>query len=141
MLPEGVVAVLAACLLFVLPVGGAHREFTFTWRQAVGIDWGTLLLFGGGLSLESQLFKSGLAASAGEALVAWTGAQGSLSLAYLFAFVALILTETTSNTAATTVVCPLAIAAAQAAGVSPAPPTMAARSCELSLHATGLNPT
>lgn len=126
MFPEGVVAVLAASLLFVLPVRLAHGEFTLNWRQAAAIDWGTLLLFGGGLSLGSQLFKSGLAASAGQALVAWTGATGTLSLAYLFAFVALILTETTSNTAAATVVCPLAIAAAQAAGVNPVPPTVAA---------------
>lgn len=126
MLPEGVVAVLAACLLFVLPVRRGPLEFTLTWRQAASIDWGTLLLFGGGLSLGSQLFRSGLAASAGQALVAWTGATGTLSLSYLFALVALVLTETTSNTAAATVVCPLAIAAAQAAGVSPVPPTVAA---------------
>ncbi|MFN3413028.1 MAG: SLC13 family permease, partial [Thermoanaerobaculum sp.] len=119
MLPEAVVAVLAACLLFVLPVRLAKLEFTLTWRQAVGIDWGTLLLFGGGLSLGNQLFKQGLAASAGKALVAWTGASTTLGLAYLFALVALVLTETTSNTAAATVVCPLAIAAAEAAGVSP----------------------
>lgn len=126
MLPEGVVAVLAACLLFVLPVRLSKLEFTLTWRQAVDIDWGTLLLFGGGLSLGTQLFKQGLAAEAGKALVAWTGASSTLSLAYLFAFVALVLTETTSNTAAATVVCPLAIAAAEAAGVSPVPPTVAA---------------
>lgn len=125
-LPEGVVAVLAASCLFLLPVRLSSLEFTLSWRQAANIDWGTLLLFGGGLSLGSQLFKSGLAASAGKALVAWTGATGTLSLSYLFAFVALVLTETTSNTAAATVVCPLAIAAAQAAGLSPVPPTVAA---------------
>jgi len=36
-----------------------------------------------------------------------------------------VLTETTSNTAAATMVCPLAIAAAQAAGVSPVAPAVA----------------
>jgi sodium-dependent dicarboxylate transporter 2/3/5 len=37
----------------------------------------------------------------------------------------MVLTETTSNTAAATMVCPLAIAAAKAAGVSPAAPAIA----------------
>lgn len=125
LLPEGAVAILAASLLFVLPVRWSRLEFTLSWREAARIDWGTLLLFGGGLSLGSQLFKSGLAASVGHALVAGTGASSTLSLSYLFAFAALLLTETTSNTAAATVVCPLAIAAAQAAGVNPIPPTVA----------------
>ncbi|MGC8916481.1 MAG: SLC13 family permease [Thermoanaerobaculum sp.] len=125
-LPEGAVAILAASLLFVLPVRWKNLEFTLSWREAVGIDWGTLLLFGGGLSLGNQLFKTGLAAQAGESLVAFTGAHDVLSLSYLFAFAALVLTETTSNTAAATLVCPLAIAAAQAAGVNPVPPTVAA---------------
>ncbi|GBC79348.1 Sodium-dependent dicarboxylate transporter SdcS [bacterium HR09] len=125
-LPEGAVAILAATLLFVLPVRWDKLEFTLSWREAKAIDWGTLVLFGGGLSLGNQLFKTGLAAKAGESLVTLTGARDVLSLSYLFAFAALVLTETTSNTAAATVVCPLAIAAAQAAGVNPVPPTMAA---------------
>ncbi len=124
--PEGAVAILAATLLFVLPVRWDKLEFTLSWREAKAIDWGTLLLFGGGLSLGNQLFKTGLAAKAGESLVTLTGARDVLSLSYLFAFAALVLTETTSNTATATVVCPLAIAAAQAAGVNPVPPTMAA---------------
>lgn len=124
--PEGVVAILAASLLFLLPVDWRAGRFTLGWREATQIDWGTLLLFGGGLSLGSQLFKSGLAAQLGRWLVDITGATTPLSLAYLFAILALVLTETTSNTAAATVTCPLAIAAAQAAGVSPVPPVLAA---------------
>lgn len=124
--PEGVVALLAASLLFLMPVDWRAGRFTLGWREAAQVDWGTLLLFGGGLSLGSQLFKSGLASQFGRWLVEITGAATSLSLAYLFGFLALVLTETTSNTAAATVTCPLAIAAAQAAGVSPAAPALAA---------------
>jgi sodium-dependent dicarboxylate transporter 2/3/5 len=122
--PEGVVALLAASLLFLLP--GENRRPTLTWREASQLDWGTLLLFGGGLSLGTQMFQSGLAAKVGHFLVASTGASSPLALAYLFALLAILLTETISNTAAATVTCPLAIAAAQAAGVSPAPPAIAA---------------
>ncbi|MGQ9836202.1 MAG: SLC13 family permease [Thermoanaerobaculaceae bacterium] len=124
--PEGVVAIVAASLLFLMPVDWRAGRFTLTWREAAQVDWGTLLLFGGGLSLGNQLFKSGLASQLGRWLVEITGAATPLSLAYLFAFLALVLTETTSNTAAATVTCPLAIAAAQAAGVSPTAPALAA---------------
>ncbi len=123
--PEAVVALIGGLLLFVLPVDWPARRFTLSWSQAVRIDWGTLLLFGCGLSLGEAMFSTGLAKDLGAALVAATDARSTIALTYLFAAVALVLTETTSNTAGATMVCPLAIAAAQAAGVSPVPPAVA----------------
>jgi sodium-dependent dicarboxylate transporter 2/3/5 len=125
MLPEGVVALLGAALLFVLPVNWRERRFTMTWNQAVRVDWGTLMLFGGGLALGGAMFRTGLAKAVGDGLVRLTGAHSLIALTFLFCFVAIVLTETTSNTAAATMVCPLAIAAARAAGVSPVAPTIA----------------
>jgi sodium-dependent dicarboxylate transporter 2/3/5 len=96
-----------------------------TWNQAVRVDWGTLMLFGGGLALGAAMFRTGLAKAVGDGLVRLTGAHSLIALTFLFCFVAIVMTETTSNTAAATMVCPLAIAAAHAAGVSPVPPTIA----------------
>ncbi len=96
-----------------------------TWNRAAHIDWGTLLLFGGGLSLGGAMFRTGLAKAVGDGLVSLTGAGSEVALTFLFCFVAVVISETTSNTAAATMVCPLAIAAAQAAGVSPVAPTIA----------------
>ena len=124
-LPEGAVAVFGASLLFVLPVDWKARRFTLSWNEAARIDWGTLLLFGGGLALGAAMFRTGLAASLGEGLVALTGSRSLPALTFLFTLVTLVLTETTSNTASATMVGPLAIAAALAAGVSPVPPAMA----------------
>jgi sodium-dependent dicarboxylate transporter 2/3/5 len=125
LLPEGVVALLGASLLFVLPVSWRERRFTLSWNDATRIDWGTLLLFGGGLSLGGAMFRTGLARRLGEGMVRLTGARSLTAISYLFSATALLLTETTSNTAASTMVCPLAIAAARAAGVSPVPPAIA----------------
>jgi len=125
MLPESVVAILGAALLFVLPVDWRARRFTLAWGNAARIDWGTLLLFGGGLSLGGAMFRTGMAQTLGEGLVAWTGAGSLVALTFLFAWVALALTETTSNTATVTMIAPIAIAAAQSAGVSPIPPAVA----------------
>jgi sodium-dependent dicarboxylate transporter 2/3/5 len=125
LLPEPVVAVLGAGLLFVLPVDWRERRFTLGWKEAARIDWGTLLLFGGGLSLGGAMFRTGLAEAVGAGLVAWTGSGSLAALTFLFAAAALVLTETTSNTATAAMLAPLAIASAQAAGVSPVPVAVA----------------
>jgi sodium-dependent dicarboxylate transporter 2/3/5 len=125
LLPEPVSALLGASLLFVLPVEWKARRMTIEWRDVARIDWGTLMLFGGGLALGGAMFRTGLAASMGEALVAWTGSDSLVALTCLFCWIAIVLTETTSNTATATMLAPLAIASAQAAGVSPIPPAMA----------------
>jgi solute carrier family 13 (sodium-dependent dicarboxylate transporter), member 2/3/5 len=124
-LPEPVVALLGASLLFVLPIDFRARRFTLGWAEASRIDWGTLLLFGGGLALGVAMFRTGLAEWLGKGLVEWTGSDSQTALTCLFCWVAIALTETTSNTATATMLAPLAIAAAQAAGVSPIPPAMA----------------
>jgi sodium-dependent dicarboxylate transporter 2/3/5 len=124
-LPESAVALLGMTLLFVLPVDWPARRFTLVWSDAARIDWGTLLLFGGGLALGGAMFRTGLAEALGDGLVAWTGSDSLVALTFLFAWVAIALTETTSNTACVTMLAPIAIASAQAAGVSPVPPAMA----------------
>jgi sodium-dependent dicarboxylate transporter 2/3/5 len=125
LLPESVAAVLGAVLLFVLPVDWNARRFTLTWAEASQIDWGTLMLFGGGLALGGAMFRTGLAESMGSALVEMTGSESQVALTCLFCWVAIALTEATSNTATATMLAPLAIASAHAAGVSPVPSAMA----------------
>src|SRR5690606_15777155 len=72
-MPEGVVAVLAASLLFLLPVNLKKNEFTMNWQQAVKIDWGTILLFGGGIALGKLAFSTGLARALGDSVISGTG--------------------------------------------------------------------
>jgi sodium-dependent dicarboxylate transporter 2/3/5 len=54
--PEGVAAMVGALLLFVLPLHWRTRKFTLTWDEAVRIDWGIVLLYGGGLALGDLAF-------------------------------------------------------------------------------------
>jgi sodium-dependent dicarboxylate transporter 2/3/5 len=122
-LPEGAVAVLGAGLLFVLP-GGGERRRALTWAEATRIDWGTLLLFGGGLSLGGAMFRTGLSEALGNGLVGATGVSTTVGLTVVFAVFSIFFTEVTSNTAAATMLIPLAIASAQAAGVSPLEPAL-----------------
>ncbi len=125
-LPEAAAALLGATLLFVLPVNFRRGEFTIGWAQARRIDWGTILLFGGGLAMGEAMFTTDLARWIGEGLAHSLNAHSALGLTMLFAVIGVLLTETTSNTATASMVVPVAIAVAEAAQVNPVPPAVAA---------------
>lgn len=125
-LPEAAAALIGAGLLFVLPLDWKKRKFTITWRQAVAIDWGTLLLFGGGLSLGSLMFSTGLAEHVGQGLLRLSGAGSMWAITFAAVFIAIVASETTSNTAAANMVVPVVISLALAARVNPVPPALGA---------------
>lgn len=125
-LNEGVVAVFAAALLFVLPVSGREAKFTMTWERATRIDWGTILLFGGGLSLGALMFSTGLAETMGAGLTGLTGAGTLWPVTAMGVALGIVLSETTSNTASANMVIPVMIALAQGAGITPVPPALGA---------------
>jgi solute carrier family 13 (sodium-dependent dicarboxylate transporter), member 2/3/5 len=126
MMPEGVAALIGALLLFILPTNWKTREFTITWKQATRIDWGTLLLFGGGITLGTLMFDSKLADVIGKSLLAISGATSTWGITLGAIFIAIIVSETSSNTASANMVVPVMIALAQAAGVDPIPPAIGA---------------
>jgi sodium-dependent dicarboxylate transporter 2/3/5 len=125
-MPEGIAAMVGAMLLFVLPVDWRARQFTITWDQAVRIDWGIVLLYGGGLAIGGLAFSTGLADALGRGITAWLPSHSSFVLTALFTATAIVLSEATSNTASANMIVPVAIAVAQAAGVRPVEPALGA---------------
>ncbi len=124
--PEAAAALIGAVLLFVLPVNWKKREFTISWRQAAMIDWGTLLLFGGGLTLGNLMFETKLATVVGEKLLALSGAASVWGITLVAIVTATLFTEVTSNTAAANMVVPVVISLAIAAHINPVPPAIGA---------------
>ncbi len=118
-LPEAPAAILAATLLFVIPVDWSARRFTLTWKQAATIDWGTILLFGGGLSLGSLAFATGLAGALGGGIVNLSGDLPLWAIALLALFLANVMTEFMSNTATANLLVPMFIAIGGAASGNP----------------------
>ena len=124
---EEVVALGCGCLLFLLPAGTrAEPRPVLTWRQAAGIDWGVILLFGGGVLLGKLAKSTGLSDMWGTALVSATGAEATWALTALVTGASILLSEATSNTATSTLMAPLAVVLAQTAGVSPVAPALGA---------------
>jgi sodium-dependent dicarboxylate transporter 2/3/5 len=141
-LPIGAVAIFAAApLFFVLDADG--KTPVLPWHDAARIDWGLILLFGGGLSLGAQMFETGLAAEIGRWFLSVTGITSLWGLTAALILFTVFFTEACSNTASSNMIVPLAIAAAVELGVSPLPPALAvglAASCAFMLPiATGPN--
>jgi solute carrier family 13 (sodium-dependent dicarboxylate transporter), member 2/3/5 len=125
-MPESGAALTGAVLLFLLPADWSQRRFTVSWEDALRIDWGTVLLFGGGLAIGSLAFSTGLADAIGEAVAARVPTHSTLILTAAFTGLAAALSELTSNTAAAAMIVPVAIAVSRAAGVVPLEPALGA---------------
>lgn len=125
-LPESVVALLGAALLFVLPTNLARHEFTLPWEEAVKIDWWIVFLYGGGIALGTLAFQSGLAGAMGRGLTELFGVQTPFGLLCVATALATLLSETTSNTASANMIVPTVIAFARSAGIDPLLPAIGA---------------
>ncbi len=123
---EGAVAILAASLLFLLPIDWAKRQFTLTWNQAAKIDWGTVILFASGITFGSLLAETGLASTIGESISDSLGVSSLIGITIVSVLIAVFISETTSNTASAAIVVPISISISVASNVDPTIPALAA---------------
>ncbi len=122
-LPEEMAAMIGGLLLFFLPVNLKKGEMTMQWKDGMaGIEWGTLLLFGGGLAMGSLMYSTGLSTWVGEGIRDVLGGHPSeVVFVTLFCVTGLLLSELTSHTAATNLIAPIAISTALSLGFNPIP--------------------
>lgn len=100
-------AILAATVLFLLPVEKHRRAFTLTWEDAAKIDWGTVLLMGSGLTLGKFMSSTGLAGTIGHGTASLLGHPGVVTIEVVAAATAILISETTSNTASVGIMVPI----------------------------------
>ncbi len=123
-LPEAVPALLGAGLLFLLPC--TRGRPALTWPEATQIDWGVVLLYGGGFAFGMLAQETKLAEVIGQNLITWLPNAGSFGFLIAATFVATLVSEATSNTASANIVVPVVITMAKAAGVDPLEPALGA---------------
>ncbi len=117
-LRDGMIAILAAVLLFIIPAKSQGEGRILDWKDSRVIPWGILLLFGGGLAIAAGFRETGLST--------WMGGQltvlDSLHIALIITCATLLilfLTEITSNTATATMILPVVASLALALNVHP----------------------
>ena len=108
LLPESIVALIAAILLFLLPADKNHSG-TLLAEDLRLIDWDTILLFGGGLALGSLIIQTGLAASIGSGIANTVSSGNIPGLVFLLIAGILLMTEISSNTAIAITFVPIVI--------------------------------
>ncbi len=114
------IAMCAGLSLFAIPVNWRQREFVMSWSDAEKLPFGTLLLFGGGLTLAAAVTSTGADRFIGAQLIGLGGIPTWLLFAAIVTGV-VFLTELTSNTATTTTLVPVLAAAAAVLGLEPVP--------------------
>ncbi|MCK5125373.1 MAG: SLC13/DASS family transporter [candidate division Zixibacteria bacterium] len=118
---DGTIAIAMGLLLFIIPARKKTEGDHFgimNWETAMKIQWGIVILFGGGFALAAGFAKSGLAAYLGGQL---SGLQQVSPIIIIVVVCTLLtfLTELTSNTATTEIFLPILGALAVAIGVNP----------------------
>lgn len=113
---DAMVAFLGVISLFLIPNGQGER--LLDWETAKEIPWGVLLLFGAGIAIANAFQSSGLSTSIGSAL-SGLSVLPTLGIIACICLAVTFLTETTSNTATTTLLMPILATAAVAANLDP----------------------
>lgn len=105
-IPESVVALFSGVLLISLPT---KKGPLLPWNKAQEIDWGTLMLFGSGMSLGLLIFKSGLAQVLAKQIEAYSYLP-PFSIIVLSFIGVIFFTELASNTATANLILPVLFA-------------------------------
>ncbi|MGD8330335.1 MAG: DASS family sodium-coupled anion symporter, partial [Acidobacteriota bacterium] len=115
---DGTVAITIALLLFLIPSRSRPGERLMDWETAVKLNWGIVILFGGGFALAGGFTESGLSAWLGSKLSAMAG-MPPLLLVLITCAGLTFLTELTSNAATTQMALPVLGSLAVAIQVNP----------------------
>lgn len=116
---EYVIGLGVGLLLFIVPVSFRDHTFLLEWSDTRFVDWGTLMLFGGGIALSDAMFKTGLAAWIATSFVGLLGSPSTLVMMFAIVIFIDFLTEVTSNTAVTAMMIPIVISIAVRTGEDP----------------------
>lgn len=118
-LDDTIIALMGALSLFIVPSGKKDEElFLLQWKDTQKMAWGILILFGGGITLASQLEKAGLIEMLGSWISSYAG-NNLFLLIFLIALVSIFVSEVMSNVAQVIVFAPVVAGMADALHINP----------------------
>ncbi|HNB31129.1 MAG TPA: SLC13 family permease, partial [Saprospiraceae bacterium] len=128
---DSAIALTGAMLLFVLPSNQKSSDNALeadelvhqhkgllTWKDTIKMEWGILLMFGGGIALAKQLQSAGLLSRLGNALAVVTP-DNLFLIIIVIASISVFLSEIMSNIAQVIVLSPIVVSLAESLHLSP----------------------
>lgn len=111
------VAMTGGLLMFLVPADFRKKEFLLEWKDTKQMQWGILILFGGGLCLADGLERTGIIQHIGN----WIADQSTFNVALLAVLIAtgIILSELMSNVALVQIFVPVIFGIAKGLDVNP----------------------
>lgn len=114
---DNMIAIFGALLLFIFPSGETGVKL-LEWNDTKNMQWGILLLFGGGITLANAMEKAGLMDMLGKWISSFSGSD-TLMLLIVVVTVSIFISEVMSNIAQVIVFAPVVTGIAVAAGINP----------------------
>ena len=118
LLSDAGIAMIAAMLLFIIPVDFNKRIFVMDWKTATKLPWGIFILFGGGLTLAKAIKENGVAEFFAAQALLLPDLPGYIYVLIVVTSI-IFLTELTSNTATTATLVPILASIAIGLGIHP----------------------
>lgn len=107
--------VIALCVVIFICISGVA-----SWKEIQErVEWGVLVLFGGGLTLSIVMKDSGASKIMADSIVAFVQSKPLWVLCVVLTAFIIFLTEFTSNTASAALIMPIVISVAQSMGLPP----------------------
>jgi len=111
------VAMFGGMLMFLVPVNLKEKKFLLEWKDSQQIQWGILILFGGGLCLAEGLEQAGIIQVVGNYIAAQSTFNGWLI--FMLITVTVVLSEFMSNVALVQIFVPVIFGIANGLKVNP----------------------
>lgn len=119
-LTDMVIAIIGACLLFMVPAGKPEKpgKALLDWASAERIPWGIAILFGGGLSMASAMEATGVTLYIGSQIQG-IGTLPLVAIILIIVAATVFASELASNVATLTAMLPVLSAIVAATGADP----------------------
>lgn len=104
-LNDSIIALVGGLLMFIVPAAKPGSAPLLEWHDTRNMAWGILVLFGGGISLATQLEHAGLIQQLGAWIAGY--ATGGILLVFIVTLVSIFISEVMSNVAQVIVFAPV----------------------------------
>ena len=116
MLRDGMIAITAAVLLFIIPESKGSDDAIVPWSQTARLPWGIFVLFGGGLCLADAMQRTGLSNAVAQSFTGLSVVPAPILL-FIIVISLIFASEIASNTALVATTVPIVGAMAPGLGI------------------------